>query len=211
MTWLEPYLPQLLLAWSIQWIGVLSPGPGVALILSVAVNRGRSAAFVTVAGIASGTVLLAIATVIGIASLFAQMSEIMILVRIIGAGYLAFLAYKSFRTAILLPPMNLSATLPNQGYRTAFAGFLMQVSNPKAIFFWLAVAAAGGVGEAPLAVIALFVAGAYFNSFVGHGAYALLLSAPPFRTGYLRARRWVEGTLGAFFVFFAFKLATDRS
>jgi len=37
MTWLEPYLPQLLLAWSIQWIGVLSPGPGVALILSVAV------------------------------------------------------------------------------------------------------------------------------------------------------------------------------
>lgn len=211
MSWLEPYLPQLLLAWSIQWIGVLSPGPGVALILSVAVNRGRSAALVTVAGIASGTVLLAIATVIGIASVFAQMSGMMVVVRIIGAAYLAYLAYRSFRTAILLPPMNLSASLPEKGMRTAMAGFLMQVSNPKAIFFWLAVAAAGGVGDAPLGVILLFVAGAYVNSFIGHGTYALLLSAPPFRQSYMRARRWVEGTLGAFFVFFAFRLATDRS
>ena len=29
------YLPQLALAWSIQFMGVISPGPGIMLILSV--------------------------------------------------------------------------------------------------------------------------------------------------------------------------------
>jgi threonine/homoserine/homoserine lactone efflux protein len=148
--------------------------------------------------------------VIGVAALFSQMASLMIGVRLLGAAYLAYLAYRSFRTAIYLPPVDLKSKAPLNGTRTALAGYVMQISNPKAIFFWLAVAAAGGVGNAPLPIIALFVAGAFVNSFLGHGVYALLLSSTPFRTAYGRARRWIEGTLGVFFTFFAFKLATDR-
>ena len=210
MATLAEHLPQLLLAWSIQWVGVLSPGPGVALIMSVATSRGRGASITTVAGIACGTITLAIATVIGVAAIFAQVSELMLMVRIIGAAYLAFLAYKAFKTAITLPPMTLKSTEVSGNTRTALAGYLMQVTNPKAIFFWLAVAAAGGVGTAPWPIVVLFVAGAFFNSFVGHGAYALVLSSTPFRAGYMGARRWIEGALGTFFALFAFKLATDR-
>ncbi|MFV1494576.1 MULTISPECIES: hypothetical protein [Phaeobacter] len=40
------YLPQLALAWSIQFMGVISPGPGIMLILSVAMNQGRLLSFV---------------------------------------------------------------------------------------------------------------------------------------------------------------------
>ncbi len=210
METLSEHLPQLLLGWSIQWMGVLSPGPGVALIMAVATSRGRGPAVMTCLGIGMGAVVLSIATVLGIAALFSQMADLMMIVRFIGAAYLLYLAYKSFRTAILLPPLNLQAA-PVSRHRTAAAGFFMQISNPKAIFFWLAVAAAGGVGNAPLPIIVLFVTGAFFNSFVGHSAYALLLSSAPFRAGYVRARRWVEGTLGIFFTLFAFKLATDRS
>ena len=77
-------------------------------------------------------------------------------------------------------------------------GFFLQLSNPKAIFFWLAVASVGGVGDAPLPVVVLFVAGAFVNSFAGHGGYALLLSSTPFRSTYQRFRRWIEGGLGCF-------------
>lgn len=210
METLVAHLPQLLLAWSIQLVGVLSPGPGVALILSVATSRGRGPAVMSVVGIACGTVTLAIATVIGVAAIFAQVAELMTLVRIIGATYLAYLAYRAFRTAVLLPPVNLSATQVSGSGRTVLAGYLMQVSNPKAIFFWLAVAAAGGVGTAPWPIVVLFVVGAFLNSFIGHGAYALVLSSTPFRSAYMAARRWIEGALGGFFALFAFKLATDR-
>lgn len=97
------YLPNLLLAWGVQLTGVLSPGPGVALILGVAVAQGRGPALLTSLGIAFGAVVLATATVIGISAIFTQIGELMTLVRLIGAGYLAWLAWKSFQKA-LSPP-----------------------------------------------------------------------------------------------------------
>ena len=39
---LSEYLPQLMLAWSILLVGVLSPGPSVMLILGVAMDQGRA-------------------------------------------------------------------------------------------------------------------------------------------------------------------------
>ena len=95
------YLPQLLLAWSIQWMGVLSPGPSVMLILSVATSQGRAPSLVTASGIACGTIILATATVLGLASLFAQVAELMVAVRLVGAAYLLWLAWKAFRNAAL--------------------------------------------------------------------------------------------------------------
>lgn len=68
----------------------------------------------------------------------------------------------------------------------------------------------GATANAPLWIIALFVCGAFVISFTCHAAWALALSAAPVRTAYYRARRYVEGALGAFFTFAAFKLATAR-
>jgi threonine/homoserine/homoserine lactone efflux protein len=210
MDQIAPYLPQLILAWSIQAMGVISPGPAVVLIMGVAVKHGRGTALITSFGIACASVVLAIATVIGIAALFAQAAWLMTIVRIIGAAYLFYLAYKAFRTAVTLPPIDLTAQSPPNKAHAALAGFAMQLTNPKAIFFWLAVAAAGGVGTAPLPVIVIFVIGAFVNSFVGHGGYALILSSPPIRRGYLRARRYVETALGTVFASAGLKLALER-
>ena len=91
---IDHYLPQLLLAWSIQWMGVLSPGPSVMLILSVATSRGRAPSLVTAFGIACGTIILATATVLGLASIFARFAEMMTAIRLIGAAYLLWLAWK---------------------------------------------------------------------------------------------------------------------
>lgn len=204
------YLPQLMLVWSIQYMGVLSPGPSVALILAVATSRGRVPSVTTAFGIACGSIILAGATVIGITAIFAQMAELMTAVRLIGAGYLLWLAWNAFARAVR--PAELSAVaLPDRSLlRTALAGFFLQVSNPKAILFWLAIAALGGAGDAPWPVMVFFVGSAFVNSFIGHSAWALFLSSGPFRRAYLKARRGVEATLGAFFAFAAFNLATAR-
>jgi threonine/homoserine/homoserine lactone efflux protein len=201
------YLPQLLLAWSIQWMGVLSPGPSVMLILSVATSQGRAPSLVTASGIACGTIILATATVLGLASLFAQVAELMIAVRLVGAVYLLWLAWKAFRNAALDKELVLKRTATGSPWRSALNGFTLQISNPKAIFFWIAVASVGGVGNAPLPVILIFIAGAFVNSFAGHGGYALLLSSGPIRRLYLRFRKWVEGGLGCFFLYAGYRLA----
>lgn len=202
------YLPQLLLAWSIQLMGVISPGPSVMLILGVATSQGRLPALITAFGVACAAIILATATVLGIAAIFAEMANLMTIVRLIGAAYLVWLAYKAFRNAVTKAEIDLNQPSCQSAWRAGLTGFTLQLSNPKAIFFWLAVASAGGVGDAPLPIVSLFVAGAFVNSFVGHGGYALLLSSSSVRHLYFRFRSLVEGTLGCFFLFASYKLAT---
>jgi threonine/homoserine/homoserine lactone efflux protein len=204
------YLPALLAAWGVQLVGVLSPGPSVALLLGVGTAQGARAALVTCAGIASASVVLSVATVLGLTVVFAQLSQAVTVLKIVGAAYLAWLAWGAVRRAVTLPPLPEAPAIRAATGRLARRGFLLQVSNPKAIFFWIAIASLGGLAGAPLPVVALFVAGAFVNSFVGHAAWGLVFAAPPVRRGYLRSRRWVEGALGGFFALASFKLLTSR-
>lgn len=204
------YLPQLLLAWSIQAVGALSPGPSVALILGVAVTRGRPPSLVTALGIACGSVVLSLGTALGVAVVFANVAELASIIRFVGAAYLAWLAVKAFRAAAAPGEALQVRGTASGAWRTGLSGFVLQVSNPKAIMFWLAIASVGGVGDAPAWAVAVFVAGAFAISFTAHGGYALLLSAAPTRRAYARAHRWIEGALGCFFLFASYRLVTAR-
>lgn len=203
------YLPQLAVAWSIQFMGVVSPGPGIMLILSVAMSQGRRPSLITAFGIACASIILSSATVLGLAVILAETAELLTVVRYIGAAYLAWLAYKAFRTAARNPLLDQVAVKPLGPWRTGLTGFVLQLSNPKAILFWLAVASVGGVGNAPSSVSLLFIGGAFVISFVGHVGYALLLSSSPIRRAYERFRGWIEATLGCFFLYAGIKLATS--
>ena len=170
------YLPALALAWSIQLTGTLTPGPAVALILGVAAAQGRRSALILCVGIACASIVLSVATVLGLAAAVAQVAELMVVVRILGAAWLAWLAYGAFRRALNPPPLRTSTEGHRHPLVLARTGFALQVLNPKAIAFWLAIAAVGGIAGAPWPVIATFVAGCFVVSFCGHGVWALLFS-----------------------------------
>lgn len=204
------WLPHLLAGWGVQLIGVLSPGPGVALILGVATSQGRAASILTCAGIAAGSTVLALGTILGLGLLLSEVAWAMTAVKFAGAAYMAWLATKAFNKA--LSP-NDAPVMPatKAGHRSALAGFLMQITNPKAIVYWLAAIALAGLSTAPWPIIALFLLGSTANSFFGHGIWAMALSSRPFLALYQRARRSVDAVLGAFFAFVAFKLATSET
>ena len=204
------YLPGFLAAYAILFIAASSPGPAVAMLLGVAATQGRGPALVASAGIAAGSVVINLATLTGVGLILSQIAWAMTALQCVGAAYLAYLAYGAFRKAANAPQIK-AATVDTVSNRQHFtAGFLLQVSNPKAIVFWLAIASVGATSGGSLGVVAVFVAGAFMISFGCHGAWALFLSARPFRAAYQSARRWIEGALGVFFAFAAFKLATTR-
>lgn len=203
-------LPNLLIAWGIQLSSLLSPGPAVTLILGVAASRGRKDAVVTAMGIGSAAIALALATAMGLAALLTLYGDLFLLIKVIGVSYLCWLAFKSFKAAITLPPLPAANTVSQSGVRTAVAGFFMQLANPKALFFWMAIAAASDMASLPIWAIALLIAGAFLNSVLVHVAWALLLSAGGVRALYLRARRWVEAGIGIFFAGFALRLAMQE-
>lgn len=208
---LLPFLPGFAAAYAILLVAASSPGPAVAMLLGIGTQQGRAPALTAAAGIATGSVVLNLVTLVGLGLLLSQAAWAMAAIRLIGGAYLAWLAYGAFRRAATkAPPPSAAAVTPAPAWRHFVAGVLLQVTNPKAIVFWLAINAVGATqGGGPL-VIALFVLGAWIISFGCHGAWALLLSAAPMRAGYARSRRWIEGALGTFFALFAYRLATER-
>ena len=204
------HLPAFIAAYSILVVAASSPGPAVAMLLGIGTAQGRGPALIASLGIASGSIVLNLATLAGIGLILTQAAWAMQALRIVGGLYLAWLAYGAFRKAVNPPKVTVAQVVPAPGWRHFLAGVLLQVTNPKAIVFWIAINAVGATVGGGAAVIAAFVAGAFLISFVCHGAWAVLLSSSPFRAAYQGARRWIEAGLGAFFAFMAFRLATER-
>ena len=212
MEWLIPYLPGFGAAYAIQAVSVASPGPGVALLLGVALSQGRANAIAAAFGIGLGAASLALATTQGLGLLMEQVAWLSTVIRLAGVAYLLWLAVKSFRRAAQPPQVSVARIDADAGLgRSLTAGYLMQITNPKAIVFWLAIATVGATEGAPWPVVATFTAGAFALSLAGHAAYAILLSSYPFRQAYNRARRGIEAAIGGFLTYVAFRLATERS
>lgn len=208
---LLPFLPAFAIAYGILFVAASSPGPAVAMLMGLSIGQGRSAALIACGGIALGSATINVLTILGVGLILSQAAWAMMALKFAGSAYLTYLAYGAFKKAIN-PPVIEAQTVARQPAPALFIkGYLLQVTNPKAIAFWLSIAAVGATANAPLSVIILFIAGGIGISFGCHAAWALALSAAPVRAGYVRARRYIEGALGSFFAFAAFKLATAKT
>lgn len=211
METLLPFLPAFAIAYGILFVAASSPGPAVAMLMGLSIGQGRSAALIACAGIAIGSATINILTILGVGLILSQAAWAMVALKFAGSAYLTYLAYGAFKKAIN-PPTIKAQTVARQPAPALFVkGYLLQVTNPKAIAFWLSIAAVGATANAPLSIITLFIAGGIMISFGCHAAWALALSAAPVRTAYTRGRRYIEGALGSFFAFAAFKLATAKT
>lgn len=211
MTDLTVFLPGFLAAYAILLVGASSPGPAVAMLVGIATHEGRSPALVSSLGIATGSATINLLTLAGVGLILSQAAWAMTALRFVGSAYLLYLAWGAFRKMLNPPALKPLEVKRRSALRYFVMGYLLQVTNPKAIAFWLAIAAIGATEGGGWAVIALFVLGGWVISFLCHGAWSAALSAGPVRAAYTAARRWIEAALGAFFTFAALKLATSET
>ena len=76
-----------------------SPGPNMMAIASAGLGQGRKAALMTVLGVASGMIIWATAVAFGLAAVVALFPSLMTAMKILGGGYLLYLAFKALHTA----------------------------------------------------------------------------------------------------------------
>jgi homoserine/homoserine lactone efflux protein len=160
---------------------VLIPGPVVTLVVANSLSQGSRSGLATVAGASIGNAILLGATAIGLVAFFALMSEIFEVVRWAGALYLIWLGIRAWQAN---GGQGLAvATATKKTSRAVFVqGFLIAITNPKAIIFYIAflpqfVDSHLPAGPQLLAMIATMIVMALLSD----GAYALLAG---------RARGW---------------------
>ncbi len=198
----------LLLALGIFSVGFISIGPNILAIIGTSMNRGRRQGVRLALGVGTGSGVWAILTVTGLTALITAYAELVTVLKIFGAGYLIWLAFRAFRSAAT-PAIDLKPKLAT-GRHLYWHGLLIQMTNPKAALHWVAIVGLGLGPDAPLWVGATLVVTTTALSLIAHVAYAVTFSTQPVVVFYCRARRWIEAGLGVFFAFAAFKVATYR-
>lgn len=115
-----------------------TPGPDMLLIASRSASQGRVSGLATYAGIAAGTYCHALAAAFGLSQLFLAAPIAYDIVRYAGAAYLAYLAWKAFRSdGTVFAPV---AGLPRYSRSRIFRqGLLTNLLNPKMALFVLAL------------------------------------------------------------------------
>lgn len=123
---------------------VITPGPNMMYLVSRSISQGRTAGLVSLTGVVAGFVLYVAATAAGLSLLFAAVPELFVVVKIVGALYLLWLAWGIIRggrrvfSAGEVPPhsrrrlfsMGLATCLLNPKIALMYAALLPQFVDP---------------------------------------------------------------------------------
>lgn len=114
----------------------LVPGPDNIFVLTQAAVSGRIAGVFITLGLCSGLVLHTAAVAFGVAAVFQSSPFAFAVLKILGAAYLLYLAWQSFKAGN--EEIDLENSLSMSLKRLYLRGFIMNITNPKVAIFFLA-------------------------------------------------------------------------
>jgi threonine/homoserine/homoserine lactone efflux protein len=118
---------------------IVIPGPSVLFVVSRGVALGRRAALATVLGNTAGLAVLAIVVSLGLGSIVERSVVVFTVIKLAGAAYMVFLGVRMFLDRHALARM-LDATVAPRGLqRMLREGFVVGITNPKAVILMTAV------------------------------------------------------------------------
>lgn len=116
----------------------ISPGPDIIYVLVQGMTNGKKYGVITTLGLVSGIIVHTSLVAFGISAVIKQSEVLFLIIKLIGAAYLLYLAYTVYKSD---PQINvgLDAPVQKKDLLSLFKrGFLMNVLNPKVAIFFLA-------------------------------------------------------------------------
>lgn len=117
----------------------IAPGPDILYLLTKSLASGAKSGIILAAGLVSGIVFHTFLVMVGVAAIIQNSPLAMAALKIFGAAYLLFLAYKSFTAAKRGEQISMKKSdAVNSAKKIYQRGVLMNVLNPKVLLFFLA-------------------------------------------------------------------------
>jgi len=115
----------------------ISPGPDNIFVLTQSIVNGTKYGLSTVLGLMSGCLIHTTLVAFGVSAIIKENESLFFVIKLIGASYLIFLAYKVFKSDAKIVLSNDS--VKKESIVALFKkGFIMNVLNPKVALFFLA-------------------------------------------------------------------------
>ncbi|TYP98803.1 threonine/homoserine/homoserine lactone efflux protein [Tenacibaculum adriaticum] len=115
----------------------ISPGPDNIFVLTQSIVNGKKFGLATVAGLMTGCIVHTTLVAFGVSEVIKRNENLFFVIKLFGAGYLLYLAYKVFKSdaTITFSTDNVEQKSTTELFKT---GFWMNVLNPKVTIFFLA-------------------------------------------------------------------------
>lgn len=187
-----------------------TPGPDMLLITSRSISQGRASGFASLAGIQLGTYCHTLAAALGLSQLFVAVPLAYDAVRILGACYLLYLAWKTLASARHIAAK--TSPEPAFAHKAFRQGLLTNLLNPKMALFVLALFPQFITPQYGSVIVQMLLLATILNAIglVINGSLILLVSnmRNRFNTGAFSAR-WPNYLLSGVFTGLACKLLFD--
>lgn len=181
----------------------VAPGPATLGCAAVSMAHGRRAGLGFGLGLGIGLMFWGILAAVGLGAVLAASAQMLTILKLVGAGYLFWLAWQSGRSAVAT-----SQTEPvqiKQG-RWVSKGVLLNLSNPKAVFAWLATLSLGLAPDASALAVTVATLVCAAIGFLVYLPWVFGFSHPPVMAAYRRIQRWVDGGVAVLFAAAGFGL-----
>lgn len=184
-----------------------SPGPATLAISGTAMSSGRAAGVSVASGVVVGSASWGIAAALGMSALMLANAWVFEVIRYAGAAYLLYLAAKSLRSAVRPKPVTVQ---PQSNESLFLKGFLIHITNPKAILAWGAIYAIALPSGASTGMVWQLFGLLVTTSIIVFIGYGILFSHPAVVRGYVAAKRWFDALFAALFGAASLKILTAR-
>lgn len=150
------YLMELFLIATTIQIALMSPGPDFMVTLRQTINYGKKYAYFSSLGIGAAILVHVGYTLLGVGLILKNFPYFLDIVRILGALYLIYLGYGSFKSNSSKIKIQKEKKLSYSYKKSFFVGFITDLLNPKATLFFLSVFTAIVSVDTPMYIQGLY-------------------------------------------------------
>ena len=186
---------------------LILPGPDFVAVVRSSMTYGMRAGLLTTLGVSMGLCLYATLSLLGLSAILVQYHWLTWAVRLLGGAYLIWLGIKLLRAKP--QDIELDATDRPAGKRAILFGFLVTLTNPKAIVLFASVFATAVTASTPHWLMGVMIALVTASSLLWYSCVSLFMSSSPVMRRFQRARHWIERAAGVCFSGLGGKVLAD--
>ncbi|MEX3008631.1 LysE family translocator [Hoeflea sp. TYP-13] len=183
------------------------PGPDFIAVVRSSMTKGTSAGLLTTLGVSTGLGFYATLSLLGLSAVLVEYQWLAWTIRVLGGCYLAWLGFK----LLFSKPQRIEISGGGAGRRgNPFVfGFLVTLTNPKAIVLFASVFATAVTEATPLWLMASMIALVFASALIWYASVSLFMSSRPVISRFQNARHWIERMAGVCFIGIGGKILAD--
>lgn len=188
-------------------MAAISPGPSVLMAARTGVTEGlRTGAFLAM-GIGVGGVIWAAAALFGLGLVFQAAPALLWVLKIVGAGYLIWMAWNLWYDADRPLDTGAQSRVPRSAASAFWLGVTTQLANPKPAVLFSAIFIGTVPPGTPAWVFAALLAVVFLNETLWNILVARIFSLERSRTAYVSLKSILDRTFGGLLALLGVKIA----